>query len=435
MSKKFSELPAGTTPLAGTEIFAASQSGASKRFTAAELLAYIEEGLLDTDATLAANSDTKAASQAAIKAYVDALLNGLIWKQSVRVATTAAGTLATSFENGDTVDGVALAAGNRILIKNQAAGAENGIYVVAASGAPTRASDANSGAELVNATCYVSEGTVNADTQWTCSTNATIVVDTTPLTFAQLTSGGGVSLSAVNVWTKNQAVAPVTLSDGANIATDASLSNSFKVTLGGNRTFDNPTNLSDGMILNYVIKQDATGSRIPTFGSKFKWGKAGTGSMPTFSTAANAVNFCTFYYDSAADLLYGAMLDSITPATEPVLIQVAVGDETTAITTGAGKVTFRTPFAFTLTAVRASVNTAPTGAAILIDINESGTTVLSTKLMIDATEKTSTTAATPYVISDSAIADDAEISIDFDQVGSTIAGAGVKVTLIGTRPA
>ena len=112
---------------------------------------------------------------------------------------------------------------------------------------------------------------------------------------------------------------------------------------------------------------------------------------------------------------------------------VACSDETTAITAGTAKVTFRAPYAFTLTAVRASVTTAPTGATIIIDINEGGTTVLSTKISIDTTEKTSTTAATPAVISDSAIADDAEITIDFDQVGSTIAGAGVKVYLIGTH--
>src|SRR6185503_17809260 len=90
---------------------------------------------------------------------------------------------------------------------------------------------------------------------------------------------------------------------------------------------------------------------------------------------------------------------------------IACSDETTAITTGAAKRTFRMPYAFTLSAVRASVGTAPTGSTILIDINESGTTILSTKLMIDATEKTSTTATTPAVISDTSLADDAEITI------------------------
>jgi hypothetical protein len=121
-------------------------------------------------------------------------------------------------------------------------------------------------------------------------------------------------------------------------------------------------------------------------------------------------------------------------ASNPVeFIAIACSDETTAITTGTGKATFRMPYAFTLTAVRASVTTAPTGSTIIIDINEGGSTILSTKLSIDASEKTSTTAASAAVISDTALADDAEITIDFDQVGSTIAGAGVKVYLIGTR--
>lgn len=112
---------------------------------------------------------------------------------------------------------------------------------------------------------------------------------------------------------------------------------------------------------------------------------------------------------------------------------IAASDETTAITAGNGKVTFRMPYAFTVTAVRASVTTAPTGSTIIIDINEGGTTILSTKLSIDASEKTSTTAASAAVVSDASLADDAEITIDFDQVGSTIAGAGVKVYLIGNR--
>lgn len=112
-------------------------------------------------------------------------------------------------------------------------------------------------------------------------------------------------------------------------------------------------------------------------------------------------------------------------------IILAPSDETTALTTGTAKMTFRMPYAFTLTGVRASVTTAPTGSTLIVDINEGGSTILSTKLSIDASEKTSTTAASAAVISDTALADDAEITIDIDQVGSTIAGAGLKVTLIG----
>jgi hypothetical protein len=119
--------------------------------------------------------------------------------------------------------------------------------------------------------------------------------------------------------------------------------------------------------------------------------------------------------------------------TLPETIIISVSDEISNLTTGTAKVTFRMPYAMTLTGVRANVNTAPTGSVLTVDINESGATILSTKLTIDSGEKTSTTAATAAVISDSALADDAEITIDIDTVGSTVAGKGLKVTLIGTR--
>jgi hypothetical protein len=91
------------------------------------------------------------------------------------------------------------------------------------------------------------------------------------------------------------------------------------------------------------------------------------------------------------------------------------------------------PYAMTVTAVRASLSTAQaSGSIFTVDINEGGTTILSTKLTIDNTEKTSTTAATAAVISDSALADDAEITIDIDQIGDGTA-KGLKVTIIGTR--
>lgn len=113
-------------------------------------------------------------------------------------------------------------------------------------------------------------------------------------------------------------------------------------------------------------------------------------------------------------------------------IAVACSDEATALTAGTGKVTFRMPYAMTLTAVRASLTTAQTsGSVFTVDVNEAGTSILSTKLTIDNTEKTSTTAAAAPVISDTALADDAEITVDIDQIGDGTA-KGLKVYLIGT---
>ena len=110
---------------------------------------------------------------------------------------------------------------------------------------------------------------------------------------------------------------------------------------------------------------------------------------------------------------------------------VAVSDETTAITTGTAKVTFRMPYAFTLTDVRASLTTASSSGIPTVDINESGTTILSTKLTIDANEKTSTSAETAAVISDANLADDAEMTIDIDVAGT--GAKGLKVYMMGYR--
>jgi hypothetical protein len=117
--------------------------------------------------------------------------------------------------------------------------------------------------------------------------------------------------------------------------------------------------------------------------------------------------------------------------TDTEVIGIPVSDTTTAITTGTAKVTFRMPYAFTLTAVRASLSTASSSGIPTFDINEGGSTILSTKLTIDANEKTSTTAATAAVISDSALADDAEITIDIDVAGTGAKGAWVY--LIGYK--
>ena len=131
------------------------------------------------------------------KRYVDAAVVGIDWKASVRAATTAAVTLATALENGDTLDGVTLATGDRVLVKNQADATENGIYVVAASGAPTRGTDADTAAEITASfAVFVEEGTVNADSGWTLTNDGTVVVGTTALTFTQFTGLGQITAGA-----------------------------------------------------------------------------------------------------------------------------------------------------------------------------------------------------------------------------------------------
>lgn len=114
---------------------------------------------------------------------------------------------------------------------------------------------------------------------------------------------------------------------------------------------------------------------------------------------------------------------------------VACSDEVTPLTAGTGKLTFRMPFAMNLTEIRGSLNVAQaSGSIFTVDVNEAGATALTTKLTIDNTEKTSTTAATPAVIGGAgpALADDAEMTVDIDQIGDGTA-KGLKLTFIGYR--
>lgn len=119
-------------------------------------------------------------------------------------------------------------------------------------------------------------------------------LQTTSLFLSRLLTG------FTNIFYRNQSVEPFDLTDGATINTDAALSNIFKVTLGGNRTLANPTNLTDGMVLNWVIKQDGAGGRTLAFGSKFKWP---AGTAPVVTATGGAVSLISALYDAGNDIL------------------------------------------------------------------------------------------------------------------------------------
>lgn len=116
-----------------------------------------------------------------------------------------------------------------------------------------------------------------------------------------------------------------------------------------------------------------------------------------------------------------------------LVMAIAVSDETTNITTGNAKITFRAPYAMTLYQIpRASLNTASSSGNPAIDINKNGSSIFSTVLTIDANEKTSVTAATPAVLSSNTFADDDEITIDIDTAGT--GAKGLKVVIYYTTP-
>jgi len=153
------------------------------------------------------------ANDAANKSYVDAAINGLSWKDTVRIASTANRAL-----TGLTaIDGVTPLGGDRVLLKNQTAPAENGIWV-AQSGAWTRATDADVEGELLNAAVFVSEGSTQADTAWVMTTNAPITVGTTSLTWVQF--GAPTSYIAGNGLTLTGTTFDVGAGTGITVAAD-----------------------------------------------------------------------------------------------------------------------------------------------------------------------------------------------------------------------
>jgi hypothetical protein len=137
-------------------------------------------------------ADPTSAQDAATKAYVDAVKTGLDVKDSVRVATTANITLSGT----QTIDGVSVIAGDRVLVKNQTTGSENGIYV-AAAGAWSRSADADASAEVTGGLfTFVNEGTTNADSGWVLATNDSITLGTTSLSFVQFSGAGQITAGA-----------------------------------------------------------------------------------------------------------------------------------------------------------------------------------------------------------------------------------------------
>lgn len=200
-----------------------------------------------------------------------------------------------------------LATGDRILIKNQATASENGIYVVAASGAPTRSADANSGTNLVdNMAVFVEEGTTLSDTGWTLTNNGAITVGTTALTFAQFTGSSSGTVSSVSVVTANGlggtvATATTTpaitlttgvtgLMKGNGTAISAAVAGTDYLTPTGTVTRETPTGLVNSANTTYTL------ANTPTAGSEevFLNGilqEPGAGNDYTIST--NTITYLT----------------------------------------------------------------------------------------------------------------------------------------------
>jgi len=186
-------------------------------------------------------------------------------KAQCRVATTVPQVLSTDFENGDTIDGVVLATGDRVLIKNQSVGSENGIYTVNASGIPTRATDFDADSEVESSVIvYVSEGNANADDGFVLTNDGTIIVGTTALVFLKIANSEQYNIT--------------TITYAANVNIDYSLNEKQKLTLTGITTLSN-LNAAAGKHKTIFIIGD-TVDRVVTLPTGMKRiGAADTGSV------------------------------------------------------------------------------------------------------------------------------------------------------------
>jgi phage-related tail fiber protein len=193
------------------------------------------------------------ATDAANKQYVDSARSGLDVKASVRVATTGNITLSGT----QTIDGVALVVGDRVLVKDQTTSSQNGPYLVA-SGSWTRTTDANDSTSITPGLfCFIEEGTTNADTGWVLTNNGSIVVDTTGLVFSQFTGVGSLTASNGIAKTGNN----IALSDQAlalhNLSTNGFITRTGSGTVASRTISSNSSSLTitdgDGIAANPVF--------------------------------------------------------------------------------------------------------------------------------------------------------------------------------------
>jgi len=314
---------------------------------------------MSASSTMAGNPTS--ALQIATKSYVDSVAAGLGKRSTVRAATTANITISSALNNGDSLDGVTLADGDLVLVKDQSSAEQNGIYVVGST--PARDDLFDTYDEHPGSLIAIEEGTTNADDLYLCTSNTGGTLDTTAIAYTRVFPGSGGTVTSVATaglatggtitgsgtvtvsingqsglsaspvaadefaiydasatthkkitttelfgsdvltatareYTKTQNFNMTTLSDGANISWDLSQNQVASVTLAGNRTLDAPSNQVAGATYILIVKQDGTGGRtLNTSASSYKFPG---GTEPTLSTAASAVDILTFVSDGTS---------------------------------------------------------------------------------------------------------------------------------------
>lgn len=410
----------------------------------------------DADAmSIAANGNVSFTQDVSVSGSFSA---GTFTTTNLSVTTLTASSTVSATGNitsSGTVSGASISTAGAVSAGSVSTGGSVSAGSVAATGAVSAASVAATGA--------VSAGSVSA----TGTISGSSIAVTGAITGASLTTTGVGTVSSLVVNENGTFGSPTATNalivQTGNIIVSNDLivnqdvvSNNLKVQNGGNiGSFSDPDAIAIASTGDVTLTQDlsvsgsvtansvtattgVSGSTLTATGSISGASITTTGVGTVSSLVINDAGTIGSTSDTDAITIssgglvtFSAGTSGVTPQDESFII--ACSDETTDLTTGTAKATFRMPYAFTVSAVRASVTTAPVGSTIVVDINEAGSSILSTKISIDASEKTSATAAIPPVISDTALADDAEITIDIDQVGSSTAGTGLKVMIIGKQ--
>lgn len=430
---------------------------------------------------LTLSGDPTNALHAATKQYVDATRTGLDFKDSVKVATTTAGTLATSFENGDVVDGYTLVTGDRILIKDQSSGSENGIYTVNASGAPTRATDADSNAEVTSGMyVWVENGTANANSAWVLSTTGTITLGTTALTFTQfsglgqITAGAGLTKTGntIDVVSANSGRIVVNANDidlASGIVSTGTYKSVTVDTYGRVTAGTNPTTLSGfGITDAQPLDSDLTAiAALSTTGVSVRTG-TNTWALRTLTGTSNRITITngdgvsgnpTFDIGSDVVTLTGSQTLTNKTLTSPVINfgsdangdiiirssgaygRLGIGATGQVLTVVGGLPSWVTPGS-TLLSTTTSINAKTTGTTSLYTV-PSGKTAIITKAIVVVTAASSITQGPTLGIGVAAGEDDIFYSTQltgltattkvyaFDAIGTYVAAAATDVIKVG----